>query len=330
MRLWPGAAVKRRLIAGLLLVLLLFCIGCTPQEQTAEDAFYSFEDALGRTVSLDEPPQRVVALMGGFAETWLLAGGADTLVGVSDDAFEERGFELPEAVVSVGNFQSPSFEAILALEPDLVLLSAETARTDSHLALRGSLEGAGIEAAYFSVTHFADYLQMLEVCAGLCGQPQQYQTYGAAVERQVADVIAGGRRDDAPSFLLLITYSGGFRPQTSDSMTGRMLCELGCRNILDDDPSLLQDLSVEAVMAANPDYVFVIPMGNDGAAAERNLQETLAVNPAWSSLTAAQEGRFILLDKEKFLYKPNARWADSYAVLAGMLADGQAGDQESL
>ena len=311
-------------MAVLLALLMLCCAGCGGDTDTAADdtgaAFYSFTDALGREVRLDEQPQRVVALMGSFAEIWLLAGGEETLVGASDDAFEERGFVLPQGVTSVGSFQSPGLEAILALQPDLVLLSSETARTDSHVALQNSLEGAGITAAYFSVTHLADYLGMLQVCADLCGQPERYQEYGTAVADRVAEVITAGKRQDEPSFLLLITYSGGFRPQTSDSMTGRMLCELGGRNILDDEPSLLQDLSIERIMTADPDYVFVIPMGNDPDAVERNLQETLAANPAWSSLTAVQQGRFILLDKEKFLYKPNARWADSYAALADALA----------
>lgn len=316
-------AIKHLLL--LTAVLLLLCVGCSAEtaakqsDANGDAAFFSFQDALGREVKLDSPPQRVVALMGGFAEIWLLAGGEETLVGATDDAFEERGFALPEGVATVGSFQNPGFEAILALQPDLVLLSAETARTDSHVALQESLQSAGITAAYFSVTHFADYLDMLGVCSELCGNPERYQECGAAVESRVAEVIADGRRKDAPDFLLLITYSGGFRPQTSDSMTGRMLCELGCRNILDETPSLLQDLSIEAVMAADPDYVFVIPMGNDPAAAERNLNNTLAENPAWNSLTAVQQGRFILLDKDKFLYKPNARWAESYAVLAELL-----------
>ena len=42
-------------------------------------------------------------------------------------------------------------------------------------------------------------------------------------------------------------------------------------------------------------------------------------NPAWSSLSAVVNDRYILLPKDKFLYKPNANWADSYAFLADLL-----------
>lgn len=60
-------------------------------------------------------------------------------------------------------------------------------------------------------------------------------------------------------------------------------------------------------------------MGNDDNAAVKNLKENVESNPAWSSLTAVQTNRYILLPKEKFLYKPNARWADSYSYLADLL-----------
>ena len=54
-------------------------------------------------------------------------------------------------------------------------------------------------------------------------------------------------------------------------------------------------------------------------AVRRNLQKSVESNPAWNGLTAVAEGRYILLPGHKFLYKPNAAWADSYEYLAKML-----------
>jgi len=257
--------------------------------------------------------------MGSFAEIWMLAGGADTLVGVTSDAFEDRDLGLSEDMAVVGTFQNPNIEEILALEPDLVLLSAETKGTDSHVALKDALSSAGITAAYFSVTHFEDYLAMLKTCTQITGDADAYQTNGEAVAQQIAQVIADNKLETEPSILLMITYSGGIRPQSSSSMTGKMLADLGCHNIVDDTPSLLKDFSVENIIEADPDYIFVIPMGNDDAAAVKNLQENVESNPAWSSLTAVQNQRYILLPKDQFLYKPNVRWADSYSYLADLL-----------
>lgn len=313
-------------LVSLCLIVCLCLAGCgstaamqdAEQQPTNDDNAYTFTDALGQEITVNQP-QRVVALMGSFAEIWLLAGGGDTLVGVTDDAFDGRDLDLADDIAVVGKFQTPNTEEILALDPDLVLLSAETTGTDSHVALKDALGSAGITAAYFSVTHFEDYLAMLKTCTEITGNTEAYQTNGLQVQENINTIIADNKLEDQPSVLLMITYSGGIRPQRSDSMTGKMLADLGCHNIIDDYPSLLKDFSVEAIIEADPDYIFVIPMGNDEAAAQKNLTESIESNPAWNSLTAVQNDQYILLPKDKFLYKPNARWAESYAYLADLL-----------
>ena len=309
-------------LLALLLVSILALSGCgtnqTMQESPQQEDGYTFTDAIGQEITVHNP-QRVVSLMGSFSEIWILAGGADTLVGTSYDTVDNRDLGLPEDIAIVGTYQNPNIEEILALNPDLVLLSSETTRTDSHVALKDALNGADIPAAYFSVTHFEDYLNMLKICTDITGNQDAYQTNGIAVEERIAQIIADSKTETSPSVLLMITYSGGIRAQSSDTMTGKMLSELGCKNILDDYPSMLQDFSVEKIIETDPDYIFVIPMGNDNALAQKNLKENVESNPAWNSLTAVKNDRYILLPKDKFLYKPNAVWDESYAYLAALL-----------
>ena len=309
-------------LLALLLVSILALSGCgtnqTIQESPQQEDGYTFTDAIGQEITVHNP-QRVVSLMGSFSEIWILAGGADTLVGTSYDTVDNRDLGLPEDIAIVGTYQNPNIEEILALNPDLVLLSSETTRTDSHVALKDALNGADIPAAYFSVTHFEDYLNMLKICTDITRNQDAYQTNGIAVEERIAQIIADSKTETSPSVLLMITYSGGIRAQSSDTMTGKMLSELGCKNILDDYPSMLQDFSVEKIIETDPDYIFVIPMGNDDALAQKNLKENVESNPAWNSLTAVKNDRYILLPKDKFLYKPNAVWDESYAYLAALL-----------
>ena len=317
---------NKNMLSLLFFVFILICIlsltGCTGHKNTQETAQnndgYTFTDAIGQEITVHNP-QRVVSLMGSFSEIWILAGGADTLVGTSYDTVDNRDLGLPEDIAIVGTYQNPNIEEILALNPDLVLLSSETTRTDSHVALKDALSGAGIPAAYFSVTHFEDYLNMLKICTDITGNHDAYTTNGTAVEERITKIIADNKMSSSPSVLLMVTYSGGIRAQSSDTMTGRMLAELGCKNILDDYPSMLQDFSVEKIIEMDPDYIFVIPMGNNEALAQKNLKENVESNPAWNSLTAVVNNRYILLPKDQFLYKPNAVWDESYAYLAALL-----------
>ena len=290
--------------------------------QTAPE-LVTFTDALGQELTLARP-KRVVSLMGSFTEIWLLAGGRDTLVGTAVDTQDKRDLGLPETVVNVGTYQSPNLEAILAQAPDLVLLSSETVRTDNHVAFKNSLAAAGIPAAYFSVTHFEDYLKMLEICCQLTGNQQAYTEKGLNVQAQIQEVLGQYKLESQPTVLLMITYSGGIRPQASTTMTGGMLAQLGCKNIIDDYPSLLKDFSMESVMELDPDYIFVIPMGYSDEDALRALTTSVEENPAWNSLSAVKNKRYHPLPPEKFMFKPNNRWADSYRYLGEFLRNNPA------
>ena len=50
-----------------------------------------------------------------------------------------------------------------------------------------------------------------------------------------------------------------------------------------------------------------------------NLEESLLSNPAWSSLSAVQGGRFHILERRMYSLKPNALWGDAYEQLADIL-----------
>ncbi len=77
---------------------------------------------------------------------------------------------------------------------------------------------------------------------------------------------------------------------------------------------------MEAIIKEDPDYIFVVPMGNDEAQANKNLKESIENNPAWNGLKAVQNQHYILLPKEKFLYKPNEKWGESYVYLSEILS----------
>lgn len=274
----------------------------------------TFTDSMGNTVELERPPKRVAALLGSYAETWLLAGGE--VVAVTQDAYDERGLELPEDTVNLGANQQPDLEALFAAEPDLVLLTPDL---DGQMALRDSLEAAKIPAAWFKVETFDDYLTMLKICTDLTGRSDLYQKNGLDIQRDIDAAIASVPEGEAPTVLLLRAYSSGVRAKNSDNIAGAILKDLGAANIADSDSGLLEDLQMESILAADPEFIFVTTMGASQEAALKSLDELLHSDPAWQTLTAVKEGRVEVLPKDLFHYKPNARWGESYQMLAGLM-----------
>ena len=270
-------------------------------EQSAQGTC-TFTDSLGNTVELEQPPKRVAALLGSYAETWLLAGGE--VVAVTQDAYDERGLELPEDTVNLGANQQPDLEALFAAEPDLVLLTPDL---DGQMGLKDSLAAAGIPAAWFKVETFDDYLNMLKICTDLTGRSDLYQKNGLDIQSGIDAAIASVPEGEDPTVLLLRAYSSGVRAKNSDNIAGAMLKDLGAVNIAD------------SILAADPEFIFVTTMGASQEAALKSLDELLHSDPAWQTLTAVKEGRVEVLPKDLFHYKPNARWGESYQMLAELM-----------
>ena len=282
-------------------------------EQSAQGTC-TFTDSLGNTVELEQPPKRVAALLGSYAETWLLAGGE--VVAVTQDAYDERGLELPEDTVNLGANQQPDLEALFAAEPDLVLLTPDL---DGQMGLKDSLAAAGIPAAWFKVETFDDYLNMLKICTDLTGRSDLYQKNGLDIQSSIDAAIASVPEGEGPTVLLLRAYSSGVRAKNSDNIAGAMLKDLGAVNIADSNSGLLEDLQMESILAADPEFIFVTTMGASQEAALKSLDELLHSDPAWQTLTAVKEGRVEVLPKDLFHYKPYARWGESYQMLAELM-----------
>ena len=325
--------MKRRMLSAILLFTLLASASCgaparspaQPQpanrSQSADDSSSAaqviFTDALDQEFSL-EPPQRVAVMIGSFADVWVLAGGEAVMVATANDAWESYGLDLGEEVVNIGSPMKPNVELVLGAEPDLVIASS---LSPSNLELQETFQRAGIPAAYFDVSSFQDYLDLLELFTRLTGRPENFETYGTAVKERVDGAVA--RRavySFAPSVLTLQVSGSSVKVKNSeDNVLGPMLKELGCVNIADRDGSLLEDLSLEAILQADPDYIFAVYHGTDEAAAQANLEESLLSNPAWASLSAVEGGRFHIMERRMYSLKPNALWGDAYEQLADIL-----------
>ena len=312
--------MKRMVCALLCGVLLTTLSACGGEEQDSTETknpeeAVTFTDDLGREVTLAKP-RRVAALIGSFADVWCLAGGQGTLVAAADDSWTQFDLDLPETVENLGAVKEPNVEKLLAAEPDFVLGSTKTA---ADVELLDLLEQSGIGVAYFDISSFADYLRMLEVCTQLTGCPERYTQYGADVQSQVEQAIA--RQDgSAPRVLYVRATGSSCKVKNSQgTVLGEMLASLGCVNIADSETGLLETLSMETILAEDPEHIFVVLQGTDTTKAEQTLEMSLLSNPAWNELTAVREGRYHVMDQRLYNVKPNARWGEAYEKLADIL-----------
>ena len=272
---------------------------------------YTFTDALGREVTVGST-ENVAVLLGSFADVWMLAGGE--VNAVVSDAF--GNYDLAEGTIDLGRMLELNVEALIASEPDFVIASAGT---DAQVELLDTFESAGLNVAYFEVSDFDDYLNMLDTLTDITGRKELFEQYGTRLAQEI-DAIKESIPDTHPTVLFIRAAASSVKAKGSEgTVGGEILADLGCINIADSDSAILDDLSLEAIVAADPDFIFVTTQGDDKEAALANVQDLLINNPAWSQLSAVQNGHYYEIEKELYNSKPNARWAEAYEKLVDIL-----------
>ena len=307
---------------ALLLTLCILLSGCGAETagETPQNGV-TFTDDLGRTVTV-ENPQRVASLLGSFTHIWLLAGG--TVCATADDAWEDFHLELPEETVNLGTTQSLSMELLFSANPDFILASTNRRQ---NIEWQETLESTGIPVAYFNVAGFEDYLRLLDICTQITGCRENYQKYGLDVQTQIEAVREQSKarleESEAPTVLSMRASAASITVKNSkDNVLGEMLADLGCINIADSDTTLLEELSMEHILMADPDYIFIVQRGDDTEGMQAYFQQFIADHPAWEQLTAVKEGRVYFMDKTLYNLKPNDRWGEAYLQLEDILQNG--------
>lgn len=310
--------MKRLIPIILAAVLVLSACGTASPAETeapaAETAAFSITDYNGNTVSFEACPTRVAACIASFGEIWLNAGG--TLVGVTDDAVSERGIELGPDVTFVGTVKDPNLEMLISLEPEYVILSADTA---SHADVAKALGEVGIPYGMFHVEYFEDYLALLKSFTDITGRDDLYKQNGTDVGEKIEAVLKDSEKFEGKTALLLRAYSSGWKAKSSETLCGAIIADFGFENIVDKYDTELEEISLEEIAAADPDYIFVTIMGSDVAGTTAMLKEKLESSPVWSALTSVQEGHYFILPQDLFHFKPNARWGESYEYMSELL-----------
>lgn len=305
---------KRCKLLCSLLAVLLICTACRQAKPDAGALKRSFQDSTGHTVEVNATLQCVAVLFSSLADIWVSAGGT---VSVTVGETVERGIVATDGVTLVdsGAGKTIDTEALIAAQPDLVIVSADIpAQTEAAALLRE----AHIPVAELRVESFTDYLKALEICVYLCGDPIAYQAHGVDQKTRI-DAVLSQKPFHGQKILFIRAGSTARSVKakgSADHFAASMLTELGAINIADGAPLLLDGLSMEVILAEDPDYIFFTAMGDEEASKSYITQ--MLTGETWQSLSAVQNGKWSYLPKELFHYKPCDRWAEAYDYLAAL------------
>jgi iron complex transport system substrate-binding protein len=291
-----------------LLLSLCLLLGTTATTGAIAQPAVQIVDDRGATVRLPRVPQRVVTLLPSLTETVCELGACARLVGV--DNYSNWPASV-RALPHVGGLEDANIEVIVALKPDVVLLS------NSSRAL-ARLESLGVPVVGLDLKTLADVRRVLGKVSQLLATGDaealwQRMNEGLAAAARTVPVAARGTR----------TYfevgGGGYAASTA-SHIGEVLARLGAANVVPGELGTVPKLNPEFIVRADPQLVIV----GAGNAAE------LPLRPGWDRIRAVREGRICAFTPAEgdVIMRPGPRLAEAARVLARCLqpaARGKAG-----
>lgn len=296
---------RKTLVLTLLIVLLT---ACAPQ--SVSTGGLTFTDGLGREVVLPGPAQRVVSVAPSNTEILFAIGAGAQVVGRDEFSdYPAEAASLPSIGGSMGEF---SAEAIVALEPDLVL-AAEINTPE----LVKQLEDLGLTVYYLSnPTTLEEMYVNLEIVGQLTGHDvsalvESLKERVAAVDEKIAPLSF------RPNVFYEIDATDPTKPWTYGPGTfGDLLIErAGGFNIASSAADPYPQWSLEQIVVANPSVIVL------GDAMWGVTPESVKERAGWESIVAVQDGNIFPID-DNLISRPGPRLVDGLEALAKILHPG--------
>lgn len=169
--------MKRKIGFGIAILLVLAAIGfllmgrdIAGKGNASQSGNQVLVDSTGRQVNVPVHPKRVVILNASNVDLYVAAGGGENIVGkASSQTYSEEVNQATASAQDVGIIHSPNVEAIVALQPDLVIGT----NVPYHQNLIPTLEKAGIPVYINSLNSFEDIYTTLELYGRLTDHNQQ-------------------------------------------------------------------------------------------------------------------------------------------------------------
>lgn len=269
-----------RFLLGLstVLVFALVLTACQPVQQTPTEPRV-FIDDLGRTVTIEGVPERIISLSPSNTEMLFALGLGDNVVGVTDWCNYP-----PEALdkEKVGAYDTPDIETVLALSPDLILAS-------HGLAMETIDTMEGLELTVFGImsTDLDDLMDDIRTVGNITGRQAEADALTSDMAARIQAVADETEQlEHRPKTFYVIWHDPLFTVGT-DTFIHELIEMAGGENIFADLTGY-PIVSIEEVLARDPEVIITSVWCYDWAL---NATELVGVN-------ATATGRIYTVDDD--------------------------------
>lgn len=293
-----------------LLLVMAMLLACTAV--SAEGTAVEVTDMTQRTVTLDAPATRVVAITAANVEVLYALGAGDTLVGRGEYCdYPTEALDVP----SVKSGTDLNVEEILALEPDVVLMDTMGQTTEQVEAL----ENAGVKVVMTKEDGIEGVYTAIELIGKVVGKNDEAAALVADMKNTFAEVTAAAKDADFAGKTVYFEISPlqwGLWTGGNGTFMDEIGQMLGLTNIFADVDGWAS-VSEEQVLERNPDFIVTTSSYyGEGPTPVEEIEQ----RAGWENVTAVANGDVFNADSNSFT-RPGPRLADAAKALLEFLTN---------
>jgi iron complex transport system substrate-binding protein len=260
---------------------------------------------VGRQISVDGVPHRIVSLAPSLTEILYFLGLGDRVVGVT-----RFSTYPPDAAAKpkVGSYVDLNTEQILSLSPDLVIGTAD----GNQRSVVDLLDRADIPVFVVNPRDIRQVIESVARIGEVCGIPDRARTLAAELSARVDGIADKVNALDRPLVFLQVNAKP-IMTVNGNTFSSDLIRLAGGRNMAADEPIVYPRISREAVIQARPEVIVVSSMER-GVRFEETRRQWLGLK----MIPAASNGRVHLVDSD-LIDRPSPRVVDGLEILARLI-----------
>lgn len=305
---------RQRKSAGIAMaVMLLFAVillqGCGQEttEQSGTGFPITITDDLGRQVTIDKVPERIVSLAPANTEILFALKLGDKVIGVTQYCdYPAEAKDKPK----IGGFSTPSAELIVAAQPDLVLA------TGIHKDFIKQLEDANITAVAVESHNLNEVLEKIRLVGQITGAAGAANELVADMQRRIDRITAKVKDlpgEKKPTVFFEI-WPDPLTTGGAKSFLNSLIVTAGGKNIAGDVKQDWVTYSPEVLLAQDPEVIIFTHHGSS-----KQTVEQVKARKGWEQVAAIKNNHVYSIEDENLVVRSGPRVVDGLEIMAELI-----------
>lgn len=271
-------------------------------------------DVTGRKVTITKRPQRIISLSPSVTEILFAIGAGEHVVADTTYCdYPPAAKKLPK----IGGYLDPNIEKITSLNPDLIIGQRGNRRDILDRLYALGLPIIAVDPT--TIDQVSSAIQLVGDVTGYSTRAKSFNEQFSARKKAVVSRLSRISPNDRPKVLFLFSIDDGIFTVGPGSHIDELIRLAGGRNIAESTGKPWPQLSMEAVVKADPDAILLIDEHGGGSPLTQSTALVqLRANSHWQMVSAVKRGRVSVLDDD-LITIPGPRLIDGLEQMAHAL-----------